>query len=236
MAKTDPRPTTVPPVSNLPGLSAISHRVFVAVLFDLDGTLIDSTGSVDRVWSRWAREYGIDPGSFTVEHGVPARAQLAHLVPEHQVEAEFLKLEKMEAEDLDGVVQLPGALEALDALPAGAAAIATSGTRPLAEARIRHAGVVVPEVIVTAEDTPVGKPDPAPYLLAASRLGVPAAACLVVEDAPAGLAAGRAAGSTTLAVATSHPHAELDADAIVDNLADVRFVAEADGVRVVPRP
>lgn len=210
-------------------------RVFAAILFDLDGTLIDSTQAVDRVWDRWASEYGFKPGTYTVQHGVPARPQLATLVPPDEVEREFLKLEQMEAEDLHGVIQLPGALDALAALPAGRAAIATSGTRPLAEARIRHTGVRVPTVIVTAEDTAAGKPHPAPYLLAASRLGVSPEECLVVEDAPAGLEAGRAAGCTTLGLATSHDRTELDADAIVENLAAVRFIAESHGVNLLRR-
>jgi len=214
-------------------LSPLAGRAFAAVLFDLDGTLIDSTASVDRVWGRWAREYGIDMDGFTVQHGVPARAQLAGLIPADEIETEFLKLERMEVEDLEGVVQLPGAADALAALPAGRAAIATSGTRPLAEARIRHTGIRIPQVVVTAEETHVGKPDPEPYLLAAQRLGVAARDCLVVEDAPAGLAAGHAAGCTTLGLTTSHDRSELDADAFAANLAEVRFVMEDDRVRVL---
>jgi sugar-phosphatase len=225
--------TTVSPMSKPPDLSVISGRVFSAVLFDLDGTLIDSTGSVDRVWVRWAREYGVEEGSFAVEHGVPARAQLARLVPAHDLEAEFEKLERMECEDLDGVVRLPGAIEALAVLPAHRVAIATSGTRPLAEARVRHTGIEPPAVFVTADDTAAGKPNPAPYLRAAEMLGHPPERCLVVEDAPAGLAAGKAAGCFTLALATSHDPLELDADAVVENLAAVRFLVEPHGVKVV---
>jgi mannitol-1-/sugar-/sorbitol-6-phosphatase len=221
-------------VLNPPDLSSLAGRVFSAVLFDLDGTLIDSTGSVDRVWERWAREYGLDQDDFAVEHGVPARAQLAKLVPADRIEEEFQKVERMECEDLDGVIRLPGAIEALGSIPDHRMAIATSGTRPLAEARVGHTGIRPPAVFVTADDTPAGKPDPAPYLRAAELLGHAPDTCLVVEDAPAGLAAGRAAGCTTLALATSHDPAELDADAVVADLAAVRFVVDDEGVRVTP--
>jgi len=202
------------------------------VLFDLDGTLIDSTPAVERTWQRWALEHGLVPGTWSFQHGVPARQMLALLIPEAEIDGAFERLSQIEVADLDGIVVLPGAVEALAALAAGRAAIATSGTEPLAKARIMHTGLPVPTVVVTASDTSIGKPDPAPYLLAARRLGVDPARCLVVEDAPAGLVAARAAGCATLAVLTTHPAAELDADALADSLADVRFTVGADGVRL----
>jgi mannitol-1-/sugar-/sorbitol-6-phosphatase len=207
-------------------------RSFDAVLFDLDGTLIDSTSAVERIWQRWGTQYGLRPGCWTFHHGVPARQMLARLVPAGEVEAQFEVLERLEVSDLDGLAVLPGAAEALAALPAGRAAIATSGTAPLAKARIDRTGLAAPAVVVTASDTPIGKPHPAPYLLAAERLGVDPARCLVVEDAPAGLTAARAAGCATLAVATTHRAADLDADAVVPDLSAVRFETEPDGVRV----
>jgi mannitol-1-/sugar-/sorbitol-6-phosphatase len=128
---------------------------------------------------------------------------------------------------------LPGAVEALAALPAGRAAVVTSCTRLLAHARIEAAGLVAPGVVVTASDVTHGKPDPEPFVLGARRLGADPARCLVVEDAPAGLQAGRAAGAATLAVVTTHPAGDLDADVVVPSLADVRFRTGPDGVRVV---
>jgi sugar-phosphatase len=214
------------------GLGALADRWFAAVLFDLDGTLIDSTPAVERIWQRWGRDYGLEPDSWTFLHGVPARQMLARLIPADQVDQEFLRMERLEVADLDGIVVLPGALAALTALPAGRVAIATSATEPLAKARISYTGLPAPAVVVTASDTALGKPDPAPYLLAAERLGVDPTRCLVVEDAPAGLTAARAAGCATLALATTHPASDLDADALVDSLADVRFAAGPDGVRV----
>jgi sugar-phosphatase len=214
------------------GLGALADRSFDAILFDLDGTLIDSTPVVERVWRTWGLAYGLEPGRWTFLHGVPARQMLAQLIPAGEVEDEFVRLERLEVADVDGIVVLPGALDALAALPAGRAAIATSGSAPLAKIRIAHSGLPAPTVVVTASDTSIGKPDPAPYLLAADRLGVDPARCLVVEDAPAGLTAARAAGCATLAVTTTHPAAELDADALVGTLADVRFTMDDDGVRL----
>jgi sugar-phosphatase len=204
------------------------------VLFDLDGTLVDSTPAVERSWRRWAREWGLADG-FVVTHGVPARQILAKLVPAHDVERAFADIERIEVADVAGVRVLPGAVEALRALPPSRVAIATSGTAPLARARIAATGLPAPQVVVTADDVAVGKPDPAPYLLAARRLGADPARCLVVEDAPAGLASGRAAGCRTVALLTTHGAGELLAlqpDALVADLSTLRFSADPDGVRV----
>ncbi len=220
-----------PAIPAAPGaLAALSGRTFDAVLFDLDGTLIDSTPAVLRAWGRWAAEWGIDRPD--IPHGVPARQVLVHLVPEERIEAAFARIEEIEVAELSGIVALPGAVEALQALPGDRCAIVTSGTRPLARARIEATGLPAPALLVTPEDVPLGKPDPAPYLLAAQRLGVAPQRCLVVEDAPAGLTSGRAAGCATLALTTSHPAAELNAlgpDAVVGSLAQVRF-AVRDGL------
>jgi mannitol-1-/sugar-/sorbitol-6-phosphatase len=209
--------------------------VFDAVLFDMDGTLVDSTRSVQRSWLEWAGEYGVPLERLTGWHGVPAKQIVATVVddPARHVEA-LARIEALEIEDAaGGILVLPGAVEALAALPAGRAAVVTSCTRLLAHARIEAAGLVAPGVVVTASDVTHGKPDPEPFVLGARRLGADPARCLVVEDAPAGLQAGRAAGAATLAVVTTHPAGDLDADVVVPSLADVRFLTGPDGVRVV---
>lgn len=209
------------------------NRTFAAVLLDLDGTLIDSTPVVVRSWQQWAAEHGFGEEHLAGSHGVPAKQIVAGLLPPERVDAAVARIEAIELADVEGIVPLPGAADLLDALPPGRAAVATSCTRPLAAARIAASGLRVPEVVVTASDVTRGKPDPEPFLLAASRLGVDPAACLVVEDAPAGLAAARAAGCATLAVTTTHAAGELDADLVVGSLAEVRAVLSADGVAVV---
>ncbi|HET9654636.1 MAG TPA: HAD-IA family hydrolase [Kineosporiaceae bacterium] len=210
----------------------LSTRTFDAVLFDLDGTLIDSTPVVERSWALWARRRGLDRIGFAVPHGIPARQVIASVLPPDQHEAALAEIEAIEVADVDGIRVLPGALEALAVLPAGRAAIATSGSAELARARIAATGLPAPAVVVTASDVTVGKPDPQPYLLAAARLGADPARCLVVEDAPAGITSGTAAGCTTLAVTTTHAPGELSADLVVRSLAEVAFVTGPDGIRL----
>lgn len=219
-------------------LGTLEGRTFAAVLFDLDGTLIDSIPVVIRSWLRWAQEEGVDPHRLAGFHGVPARGVISALLPPERLDAAFERIEAIEIADTEGITVLPGALDALDTLRAAGsdgddlAAIATSCTTPLATARIAATGLPAPAVVVTASDVARGKPHPDPFLLAAARLGVDPAECLVVEDAPGGLEAARAAGCSTLAVTTTTAVADLIADAVIDTLADVRFSVAAGRVRV----
>lgn len=206
---------------------------FAAVLFDMDGTLVDSTGSVVRSWARLAEENGISVTDLQAAagHGRPARDIVADLFAAASRTEALGRITALEIADVEGVVALPGATEALlSSGPAGA--IVTSCAADLAVARQRAAGIPVPQVVVTADDVQRGKPDPEPFLLAARRLGVDPARCLVVEDAPAGLAAGRAAGMTTLAVTTTHTAEQLVADHVVPDLSTVGMSRTADGVVV----
>ena len=213
-------------------LAGLSDRTFAAVLFDLDGTLVDSTGVVDRSWIALAAEFGLDPQRLRGFHGVPARGIVDALLPPEQRVPALARITEIELADTDGIHMLPGAERALRELAGAPVAIATSCTAPLAAARIGAAGVPAPEVVVTADDVTNGKPAPDPFLLAASRLGIDPARCLVVEDAPKGLEAARAAGCATLAVTTTTTADGLQADAVVRSLADVRFSVGDDGIRV----
>jgi sugar-phosphatase len=183
-----------------------------ALLFDLDGVLIDSTPAVIRVWTRWAIGRGFDPEEVVRNaNGRPSTATIREYLPHADLEAENREVERGEIEDLDGVVTLPGVRELLSALPADRWAIVTSCTRQLAEVRLRAAGLAIPERLVTYDDVKNGKPDPEPYLKGAALLGAPAGDCLVVEDAPAGILAGKAAGARVIACRNTASNPELRA-------------------------
>src|SRR6266436_7139650 len=196
-----------------------------AVLFDLDGVLVDSTPAVARVWAGWAHEHGFDPGEVVKKaHGRPSFTTIRELLPNADHAAENREVERREIADVEGVVPLPGAMELLQALPLDRWAIVTSCTRALAAVRIGAAGLPKPKQMVTSTDVQHGKPDPEPYLKGAQILGVPAADCLVIEDAPAGIRAGKAAGARVLALRTTATDAELQqagTDWIVDDCAEL---------------
>jgi sugar-phosphatase len=180
---------------------------FAAVISDLDGVLVDSTAAVSRAWARWGERHGIDGAAIQeANHGRPSRAVVAEHVAAELVDAEAAWVLEAEVADTDGVVAYPGAADVL-ALPV--VAIATSCEAPLARVRLAAAGLAPPDVLVTSDQVARGKPAPDPYLLASQRLALDPADCLVIEDAPSGIAAGRAAGMTVWAVATTHAPPEL---------------------------
>ncbi|MFF7165733.1 HAD family hydrolase [Streptomyces sp. NPDC008086] len=208
-----------------------------ALLFDNDGTLVSSLDSVDRCWARWAEEYGITEEFGRVElHGRPAAEIVAELLPADVVPEALARIETLEVEDVpnDGVRLLPGTKDFLDSLPADRWAVVTSATRRLAEARLGAVGIL-PKTLIAADDITRGKPDPEPYLLAARQLGVDPAHCVVFEDAPAGLQAGRAAGMTTVAFTTTHQAHELDADLVVTDLSALSALVTDAGVEISVR-
>ncbi|MGA3092138.1 MAG: HAD-IA family hydrolase [Terriglobales bacterium] len=183
-----------------------------ALLFDLDGVLIDSTPAVARVWREWAIEHGFEPDAVVQRaHGRPSRTTIRELLPNSDIDREDHEVERREMEDLDGVILLPGAGQLIRSLPPDRWTIATSCTRPLAEVRLRAAGLPVPETMVTSSDVKIGKPDPEPYLKAAAKLGFAAADCVVLEDAPAGVRAGKAAGAKVIAFLTTMNRHHLEA-------------------------
>jgi len=194
------------------------------VLFDLDGVLVDSTPAVARVWAWWAREHGFDPEEVVKKaHGRPSITTIRELLPDADHAAEDREVERREIADVEGVIPLPGAMELLQALPLERWAIVTSCTRALAHVRIAAAGLPKPNHLVTATDVRHGKPHPEPYLKGAQILGIPADDCLVIEDAPAGIRAGKAAGARVLALRTTASDAELQqagADWIADDCAE----------------
>jgi sugar-phosphatase len=212
----------------------ITQETFEAVLFDNDGTLTDSTAAVVRSWRAWAEHHEVPYERLGGFHGVPSRGIVEAVVDPHvDVDLATADIDRRELEDAEGVVAMPGAAEAMAAV-GDRAAIVTSAGRDLAVLRLGVAELEAPEAFVTADDITRGKPDPQPYLIAADKLGADPARCLVVEDAPAGLQSGRAAGAATLAVVTTSPTEALEphADLVVKDLSAVRFVHQDGGVRV----
>jgi len=205
-----------------------------ALLFDLDGVLIDSTPAVARVWHRWAVEHGFDPEAVVrMAHGRPSRTTIRELLSnlDIDIDREDREVERREMEDLDGVVLLPGARQLLNILPPERWSVATSCTRPLAEVRLRAAGLPIPRTMITSSDVKTGKPDPEPYLKVAAKLGFAASDCIVVEDAPAGVRAGKAAGASVIAFLTTMTRRDLEnagADWIVQNCAGIAASNDID--------
>ena len=216
-------------------VQAVIGQTFDAVLFDMDGTLIDSTPAVRRSWFAWCVEHGIDPSFLEGAHGQPGRDIVASLVPPEEFEAAFERIQQLEIAEVSDITVLPGAAEALSAIGEYRKAIVTSCTRPLATARLTASGLVPPQVVVTADDVQRGKPDPEPFALGAHQLGFNPSRCLVVEDAPAGLRSAHEAGCTTLAVAGTHPAAELNADLVITSLTELEFSATANGIHITQR-
>jgi sugar-phosphatase len=182
----------------------------LAVLSDLDGVLVDSGASIERTWRAFAEQHGLDPAIVLAESHGRRSIDLIRLVAPHlDAFAEAAEIERQEIENVDGLQPLPGARDLVAAVPADRFAVVTSGSCALAVARLRAAGLPVPKVLVTAEHVENGKPHPAGYLRAAALLGVDPADCLVLEDAPAGVAAGLAAGMTVIAVLTTNSESAL---------------------------
>jgi len=205
-----------------------------AILFDLDGVLVDSTQAVERVWRRWAHEHNLNP-EHVLEHAHGRRSieTVRIVAPQLDAEQENLKVESMEIADKEGIVVIPGAPELLRSLPADRFIIVTSATRALAAARLQYAGFVVPERVVTADDVAEGKPSPDPYLKGAALLGFAAEDCVVFEDTPAGIESARAAGMKVIALDTTYPAKDLSrADAVLNSLAQVKAQLQNAALRL----
>ncbi|MFI9536846.1 HAD-IA family hydrolase [Nocardia fusca] len=201
-----------------------------AVLFDLDGTLIDSLAATEKAWNRWAIEFDIDMP--TLVHGVTAKHRVDQLIPPPSRERALHRIDELELEILDGIALTEGSTALLSRIPQQQWAIVTSCSPQLASARMRAATLAPPPTIITAADVTHSKPNPEGYLAAAAALGVDPADCLVIEDAPAGLHAGSAAGCWTIGVTQPNSHDDLDATYVVGSLGQIRATTEPRGIRI----
>jgi sugar-phosphatase len=203
---------------------------FRAILFDMDGVLIDSTGLDERSWIRWAAGRGMKDFRPVSAHGRRTFDTLRHLVPELDPYAETLRFEESNEFDCEGIIVFPGVLDLLHGLPERQWAIVTSCSERVMRHRLGFAGVPIPQQTVTGDRVERGKPDPESYRRGAAQLGFDVAECLVIEDSPHGIRAGKDAGCSVLAVASSHAREELHAaDWIVDAIAEIAVTVLEDG-------
>jgi sugar-phosphatase len=217
-----------------PVTSAPVHIFCKGILFDMDGILISSLGSVERSWTKWATLRGVDPDyACRIAHGCRAIDTLSRLRPDLDSEAELKIIEDIEVEDNEGLSVLPGVPELLAALPPDRWTVVTSATERLARVRLAAGGVPVPGRLVTANQVTRGKPHPEPFLAGAALLGYAPEECVVFEDSSSGAKAGRAAGCTVVATTFSHPIETLDAaHYLVTDLTGMRVERLVDGTGV----
>lgn len=216
----------------------IFNRAFGAFLFDMDGTVLNSIAAAERIWSAWAVRHGVNVETFLPTiHGVRAIDTITRLnLPGVDAEAQAAFITTAEIEDVEGIVEIPGAAAFLKSLPADRWAMVTSAPRDLALRRMAAAGIPEPVVMITAEDVSAGKPDPAGYRLAAKRLGLEPADCLIFEDATVGIQAAEAAGAPLLIITTTHQHPLETAHATIASYRDIALSIDSDGqLRLQPQ-
>jgi sugar-phosphatase len=209
-----------------------------ALLFDLDGVLIDSHLCIEHHWRLWADHHRLDLEEvLSHAHGRRTAETIRIVAPHLDADAEAEALDAEEAVDTNRLMRVDGAARLIHSIPGGAWAVVTSGPRVMAVTRLTFAGLPVPSVLITGQDVSRGKPDPEPYLAAADRLRLSPSTCVVVEDAPAGIQSARSAGMRVVAVASTHPAADLaQADFVTRRLGDIDALAQhataATGFRI----
>lgn len=221
-----------PPSSSTPPRAAGRYR---ALLFDMDGTVINSIAAAERIWGTWAQRQGLDVAAFLPTiHGARSVDTIARLaLPGVDAQRESQGITDAEIIDVDGIVEVAGALRFLQSLPPAQWAIVTSAPRALATARLKAAGMPIPAVMVTAEDVKAGKPKPDCYLLAAEKLGVAPFDCLVFEDASVGIEAGEAAGAKIIVVTATHAHPLATRHPAIASYDSIVATVDADGFIVL---
>jgi len=210
-----------------------------AILFDLDGVLVDSAECIEKTWREWAKRHHLDPDRvIALAHGRRAIETVRLIAPELRADAELAELAASEATTAEGIYEINGAREMLERLPASRWGVVTSAIRSVAEFRLRFTGLPLPTVMICADEITRGKPDPEGYLTAAARLGRSAADCVVIEDTPAGIESAHAAGMRVVAIATTYPLEHLTgADAVVERLTDLTVVNMGDEIQIdIPPP
>ena len=205
-----------------------------AILFDLDGVLVDSTRSVDREWREWAARKGVDGDAImAIAHGVRTLEVIRRVAPHLDAEAEADEIENREAHDQEGVTVMSGAADLVNSIPKERWGVVTSGSRLLASARLQFCGLPLPRALVTSDDVTQGKPDPQPYLKGAQNLGFKPADCVVIEDAPAGIHSARSAGMRVIGITSTYERADLfEADFVISSLLEASVTRKGSGLEI----
>lgn len=215
-------------------MSSGSFFICKAILFDLDGVLVDSAECVERTWREWSARHRLNAADvIAVAHGRRTIETVRAVAPHLDALSEVATLEANEAMTAEGVREVQGARELVSHLPTDRWAIVTSGTRAIAEFRLSLVGIRIPQVMVCADEITHGKPHPEGYLTAARGLGFPPDQCIVIEDTPPGIAAAYAGGMHVIAVATTYPAGQLAAaDAVVERLTDIGVVVSGGELHI----
>ncbi len=205
-----------------------------ALIFDMDGTLVDSSRAVERGWEWWVARHGLSLSAvLAFSHGRPSIETMKHFLPEVDCSRDNAEMAALEEADTSEVVAVPGASDSVVAAQDGAWAVVTSANRRLAEIRLSVAGLPAPPVLVCAEDIERGKPDPEGFLKAAKRMNVAPSDCLVFEDTAAGVAAAVSAGMRAVGLLTTVPRAHLGCDLVIEDFRQVHVRHNGDGFEIV---
>ena len=206
-----------------------------AILFDLDGVLVNSAECVERTWRAWSARHGFNADAvISVAHGRRTIETVRAVAPQLNAASEVTELEANEAMTAEGVYEIDGARELVSALPSDRWAVVTSGTRVIAEFRLNLVGIPIPEVMVCADEISQGKPNPEGYFTAAARLEMEPGECIVIEDTPAGIEAGQAAKMRVIAVAGTYTADRLSrADVVAARLRDLQIEASGENMTVL---
>lgn len=211
--------------------ASVFDRAFAAFLFDMDGTVLNSIAAAERIWSAWAVRHGVEVETFLPTiHGARAIDTITRLnLPGVDAEEQAAFITAAEIEDVEGIVEIPAAEAFLNGLPKERWAMVTSAPRDLALRRMAAAGIPEPAVMITAEDVKAGKPDPSGYLLAAKKLGVKPADCLIFEDATVGIQAAEAAGAALMIITATHQHPIETAHATLASYDAISVTVDSEG-------
>jgi sugar-phosphatase len=212
--------------------ASVFDRAFAAFLFDMDGTVLNSIAAAERIWSAWAVRHGVEVETFLPTiHGARAIDTITRLnLPGVDAEEQAAFITAAEIEDVEGIVEIPAAAAFLNGLPKERWAMVTSAPRDLALRRMAAAGIPEPAVMITAEDVTAGKPDPSGYLLAAKKLGVKPADCLIFEDATVGIQAAEAAGAALMIITATHQHPIETAHATLASYDAISVTVDSEGL------